>query len=255
MPQNDRDAWLFEPEEDVRGTVANAVYRRVIDMILFGEFAEGERLRLAELAQRFDVSLTPVREALQRLAEGGLIVAEPRRGYRVRTPSPRHVRDLWQVRRGLETLAAGLAAGRWREGKLPRGELEALRRIQGELDCVQPSVGHRRHMELNARLHQHIVELSGNELLVSIYRGIQFQLFIAWVQRGSAAWRERLPRERIEHHAIIDAIAAGDEAGASAAMATHLTRSLDSALGDLAGRATVSGVDSAPSSRRSGGPP
>jgi DNA-binding GntR family transcriptional regulator len=233
MPPSDRDAWLFEPEDDLRETVAAAVHRRLIDMILFGELAQGSRLILADLARRFDVSLTPVREALQRLGESGLIEAEPRRGYRVRTPSPRHVRDLWDVRRGLETVAAGSAAARVRAGEIGAPDLEPARRILAEIDRAPRSMDHRRHLELNARFHQSVVTLSGNALLVTLYRGIQFQLITAWVQRGSAAWRDRLAAESAEHHAILGAIAAGDAAAASAAMASHVSRSLGSALADL----------------------
>lgn len=236
MARPERDTWLFEPDDTVGSTVADAIYRRLIDMILFGELAQGSRLILQDLAARFDVSLTPVREALQHLAADGFIEASPRRGYRVKAPTPRQVKELWQVRAALETVAAeevvdGLAAGRIRPD-----DLAVLHAIQGELDAEGGEMSHRRHMELNARFHQALVRLADNRLLLNLYRGIQIQLLAAWVQRGLDAWRERLPAERAEHHGLLKALSRQDRAAAREAVRAHIDRSLQGAIRDLARR-------------------
>lgn len=109
MQPSDSNIFLVDPPEGPGETVADGIYRRLIEAILFGDLAASRRLILQELADRFEVSLTPVREALQRLAAEGFIEATPRRGYRIRTPSPRHVAELWQVRLGLELNAGELA--------------------------------------------------------------------------------------------------------------------------------------------------
>lgn len=221
--------------EPGRETLADATYRRLVEAILFGELAASQRLILQDLAQRFQVSLTPVREALQRLAAEGFIEAAPRRGYSIRIPSSRHVVDLWQVRLGLELMAGELAVARLVRGD-QAGIVAELEAIQQALDSAgQP--GHRQHLELNTRFHQALVRASGNRLLETLYHGIQMQLLGAWVQRGLDGWRARLASESAEHHAIIEALAARDAAAVAGAIRRHLGRSLDGALRDVAARA------------------
>lgn len=218
-------------------TVADAIHRRLVEAILYGDLASTDRLILQELADRFQVSLTPIREALQRMATEGFIEAIPRRGYRIRVPSPRHVAELWQVRIGLEQTAGELAVA-----TLLRGEnfaaVRQLEAIQHELDSTA-DLSHRRHIELNALFHQTLVEASGNRLLGTIYHGIQMQLLGAWVQRGSDDWRSRLASESVEHAAIIKALVARDANAVSLAIRIHLGRSLDGALRDIEARAAA----------------
>lgn len=213
-------------------TVADGIYRVLIELILFGELAASRRLILQDLADRFQVSLTPIREALQRLAAEGFIEATPRRGYRIRTPSPRHVTELGQVRLGLELNAAELAVALLMQSG-DAGSLRQLEALQDELDRTE-NLSHRRHIELNASFHQTLVEASGNRLLANVYHGIQMQLLGAWVQRGLDDWRARLSSERVEHHAIIDALAGRDAVALASAIRIHLGRALDGALRDIA---------------------
>jgi DNA-binding GntR family transcriptional regulator len=232
MPRNDRDSWLFEPDDTIGGTVADGIYRRVIDLVLFGEFAHGDRLILQDLAARFSVSLTPVREALQRLAADGFIESEPRKGYRVKSPSIQQVKDLWNVRAGLEAVASEAVIDRIAAGELSAEALDPLFAIQRALD-EDGRLSHRRHMELNAHFHQTLVTLSNNRLLINLYRGIQIQLLGAWVQRGTQEWRERIASEAREHRAILNAIKKLDCAAAREAARSHILRSLDGAIRDL----------------------
>ena len=220
--------------EPGRETLADIIHRRLVEEILFGDLADRERLILQDLAERFQVSLTPIREALQRLAAEGFIQATPRRGYSIRIPSSRHVIELWQVRLGLELMAAELAVARLMQGD-QTGIVARLEAIQAELDAAE-TPGHRQHMELNTRFHQALIEASGNRLLETLYHGIQMQLLGAWVQRGLDAWRARLSSESAEHRAIIDALAARDAAALAGAIRRHLGRSLDGALRDVAAR-------------------
>ncbi|WP_377848690.1 GntR family transcriptional regulator [Bosea sp. UC22_33] len=232
MQPSDSSIFLVDPPEGPGETVADGIYRRLIEAILFGDLAASRRLILQELADRFEVSLTPVREALQRLAAEGFIEATPRRGYRIRTPSPRHVAELWQVRLGLELNAGELAIA-----AVMRGEggpfLRRLEEIQRALDA-RGDLTHRRHIELNALFHQTLVEASGNRLLATIYHGIQMQLLGAWVQRGLDGWRARLASESAEHTVIINALIGRDATALTTAIRLHLGRSLDGALRDIA---------------------
>jgi len=85
---------------------------RIQAKIVAGEYPPGTRLKQEVLAQQFDVSRTPIREALSRLEAKGIVSQAQRRSAVVRAPSSREISEMYQVRAELEGLAAQLAA-RW----------------------------------------------------------------------------------------------------------------------------------------------
>ena len=214
-------------------TVTATLKRTIMEMILFGYFANETRLYPHELAQRFAVSQTPVREALMQLSSEGLIEATPRRGFHIRTPTPDQVTDLWQVRSGLEATAAERVVARLEGGSLTSADLEPLVAIQDRREELGPRMSTKTHIETNSAFHRTIIELSGNQLLTAVFGSIQQQLIAAWVQRGVESWRGRLVEDAKEHRAIIAALRARDAERARTALARHVGRSLNGALRDL----------------------
>ncbi|RME99457.1 MAG: GntR family transcriptional regulator, partial [Chloroflexi bacterium] len=92
------------------GTLTDRVYETIKQKILSGEFADGERLNLTELARQLNVSNSPLREAMSRLEKVGLVRVVPYRGPFVRSLSPLDVTEIFDVRIALETLAVRLVA-------------------------------------------------------------------------------------------------------------------------------------------------
>jgi DNA-binding GntR family transcriptional regulator len=215
-------------------TLNETLFRTLLEMIISGYFEEGFRLYPERLAEQFGVSLTPVREALMRLAAEGFIESVQRRGFHVRQPDARQVVELWQVRLGLELTAGEILIDRLKSGELHPNILSEMALIQAELDAHVETISHSDKLDLNTAFHNKIVELSGNRMLASLYRGIQMQVLGAWVQRGLTSWRERMVYEAEEHRAIIDALRAMDKAAYAKAARRHLTRSQRGALDDLA---------------------
>src|SRR5262245_2805854 len=167
-----------------------------------------------------------------RLAAEGVIRAVPRRGFHVRDPSADEVRDLWQVRRGLETLAAELAVARLARGEARLDALEALeKRLRGA-----DGMPAREHIELNGRFHETLVALAGNRLLENTFKTIRLDVGGGGMKRGRPARRHRLAGDVAEPRAIVAALRRRDEAAARAAVARHIDRSLADALADLAAR-------------------
>ena len=214
-------------------TLTTTLKRTILEMILFGYFADETRLYPNELAERFGVSQTPVREALMQLASEGLVEATPRRGYHVRTPTADQVTDLWQVRCGLETTAAERVIARLVAGELGTPDIKPLEELQRRRDKLGPKMTTKEHIETNSAFHRTIVELSGNRLLIAVFGSIQQQLIAAWVQRGIDSWRARLNDDAKEHHAIIDALSARDVERCREVLSKHVGRSLGGALADL----------------------
>ena len=110
-------------EQSDEGPLVDEIADRIRARIMSGEFAIGEPLRQAALAAEFEVSRTPVREALRQLQNGGLIEVLPNRGAVVRVPTPWEVRQAYEVRAELEGMAARRAATR-----ISRAQLAELRR-------------------------------------------------------------------------------------------------------------------------------
>src|SRR5947199_764771 len=102
-------------------TKADDIARLLEDEIVAGVIPPGTVLRQEQLSERFDVSRTPVREALRRLAALGLVSFEPNRGVRVRSISPGELREAFLVRAELEALATEVATPR-----MSRDDLAAL---------------------------------------------------------------------------------------------------------------------------------
>src|SRR5262249_15559139 len=147
-------------------TLAQVAHRTLLEMIVSGYFEPGFRLYPVRLAEKFGVSLTPVREALMQLASEGFIDGVQRRGFHVRTPDGRAVQDLWTVRLALELMAGELTVARLIAGEVSDREVDRLDAIQNEIDQDPETIPQGRKHELNSQLHRRIVEMSGNRLLL-----------------------------------------------------------------------------------------
>lgn len=202
-------------------TVAHIV-ERLRDDILAHRLSPGERLVECDLTARFAVSRGPVREALRRLAAEGLIEHAPHRGAVVRRLSPREVRELFQIRVEMESLAARLAA----EASEPAARAQFAEDIQIIFsDAPREACEYLRE---NAAFHEAVMRLAGNLQLQELSMRLHLPLIMAQV--GEALTDNVLRKSVIEHRAIARAILAQDSAGAAAAMRGHLERAAGLAL-------------------------
>ena len=229
------------PETGVAGErLVDLLYRNIRDYVMFSPYGVQEgRIYPHVLCAKFHATATPVREALARLAAEGFIESTPRRGFHVRRPSERQVTDLWQVREGLEVMAGELFISRVRQGTAGVEQLSKPAAVLQRLTASLEVLDGREHIELNRQFHSTIVELSGNELLVSMYRGIQMQLLAAWVKRGLDTWRARVQAEAIDHQDLLDALHALDERRYAEVARRHVETSLSNALKDLSRKELV----------------
>jgi DNA-binding GntR family transcriptional regulator len=218
-------------------TLAENVRQTLLKLIISGEFEHGGRLYPDRLSERFGVSPTPVREALMQLASEGFIEATQRRGFHIRTPSPTELRELFEVRQGLELTAGELCIERARRGEIGAREFDVLADLQRAQEPERFKGSHVEKLDLNNRLHCKIVEFSGNRMLFDLYQSIQVRGMVSVVQRGLHTWEERLDSESAEHWAIIEALQKQDHSALQSAIRSHLARSMTDALADLAVRA------------------
>lgn len=179
------------------------------ELIILGELAPSEPLRQRDLAARFGVSQTPVREALRRLESEGLVVNDPHRGATVTESRSGVVQDNAQIRAALEPLGARLAAR-----AITADQLEAMRELNDEMRKLPE--GDDRYAPLNRELHFTIYAAAASPMLLSMMR-------LVWQAMPDGPKVTRTHRASVlEHDELIDALAEGDAERAAVITRKHI---------------------------------
>jgi DNA-binding GntR family transcriptional regulator len=216
------------PARPVSGTsLADDIAHRLQRDILDGRIALGERLAQDELCARFEVSRTPVREALTKLQSSGLVSLRPNRGAIVRTPARREVQEVYELRAELEGFAAERAAARidaFAARRLNRAQEDLAAGVSG----LDPAVANadaeltRAIGAANDAFHDVILEAADNRTLqrhVLRLRGAFPKDHVTEALRSV----DELLAMNVEEHALVQAaLAAGDGASARRTMTDHV---------------------------------
>jgi DNA-binding GntR family transcriptional regulator len=207
-----------------RGQRRQTIVQSLLIDVFQGRLRAGVHLVTQELAERFGVSHTPIREALIALAGIGVIDLLPNRGAVVRRVTPHEVREICQVRRALECEATRSACGRIDLAQLHDLAVELRRMTSGK-----PRSGTRFIEEaraLDSRLHDLIAASCRNAFLAQEIARLKtlFRVFrdVAWERVEARNDYHRLAEEGHEHLAIVEALLAGNARAASRAMARHI---------------------------------
>jgi len=202
-------------------TKSDIVTAALREMVVTGELAPGTELRQRDLAAQFNVSPTPVREALRRLESEGLINYHIHRGARVVDTAFGANEENFLIRAVLEGLAAALAAIR-----VTDEVIEELTALNAELaTCDGPGA---RAFDVNRRFHFRIYEAARSPSLLALLR-------MVWQSFPPGSDTVRPLSESVRQHGeIIQLLASHDPAGAEAAIHAHITEAHpDSILPDL----------------------
>jgi len=212
-----------------RERAVDSVYQAMRQAIVTCAIKPGERLNVEELAEKFGVSLTPVRGAIQQLATEGLIEIRPRSGTFVANLNAQEVDETFKIRCALECLAG--------EQAIDRITPEQLRRLKDLIRALKKKIvtdeDRKAHEKDNSELHQIIVEASGNRKLKEMYNALNAHIKIVRIHAAEANWPLRLQEEQAEHEAIVHAIESRDPAALTAAMRKHIYRAKDAMLAAL----------------------
>lgn len=196
-------------------STADKVAEALAESIFSGDFEPGSRLDEQQLAQRFAVSRTPVREALRLLATTGLIEIRPRRGAFVTQVSPSELEELFVAMGELEATCARLAA--LSMAPTERRRLQALHEKMGELAKGSDATA---FAEANHAFHTMIYAGAHNVVLAEMTAALRKRL--APFRRAQFYLEGRPPRSHAEHDAVVRAIVSGDAEQAHAAMLQHV---------------------------------
>lgn len=196
-------------------TAADRVRMALADEIVRGVIGPGVPLDEASIAVRFEVSRTPVREAIRQLEAIGFAEARPHRGAVVPHFTPEKLNEIFLVMAELEALCARLAAE-------TATDADKANLWQVHLECRDAAhegdIG--RYYEQNIRFHETIYTISHNSFLAEVTLGVRQR--VAPFRRAQFQSLGRLVRSVEEHEVVVDAIMAGDAEAAASAMRDHL---------------------------------
>jgi DNA-binding GntR family transcriptional regulator len=204
-----------------RISLSEKAYLAIRDEILRGQLRPGTPLSRRRLARELGMSVLPVTDALRRLEGDGLVESRARAGTRVRVPSEKDVRELYELREALETQSARLFADR----ATPAQRLE-LRHLGAQVDALFGRLAadasdpafrfevHSRHVELHMRVAEH----AGSGILRQMIER-NHVLILNWL--FDVAGR-RTPLPPGFHSELVEALVSGDPARADAAMRAHV---------------------------------
>ena len=192
--------------------IRDSLEQRIVE----GELGNGKRLDETELSGFYGVSRTPVREALQRLAESGLAEHLPRRGTFVRSPSLSQLVEMFEVMAELECMAIRLAARR-----ATSNDIDALEKDNETCRAAVAANDTKKYYEVNARLHGRIYQMSGNSFLAVEARRLHDRL--RPFRRLQLRVRGRMEESMAEHDIILAALRGGDADRAMETMKKHIT--------------------------------
>ena len=207
----------FRTDGEELGPVAHRTYLRVRELAMTYALKPAERINESDLARRLDVSRTPLREALNRLASEGLLTVAGR-GFSAPPLDVKEVFDLYETRVALETSTVRLAAERITPEALAelRDHLAGSSRVR-ETEPLETL------LRLDEGFHERLAMASGNGELERLVKALNRRIhFVRWIDMEG-----RRDGTQADHRAILEAVAAGDGDAAVAVIGPHIERRLD----------------------------
>jgi len=197
----------------IHRTVKNALVAEIRDEILRGTYQPGQRLRLNELAERFEVSNMPVREALRHLETEGIVTNIPHKGAVVARLSADEMQDIYDIRIALETLATRLA--------VPRMTDETIVALDGWIAAMDEQMNTvATFIKLNHGFHETLYAASRRKLLCEMIENLRYRMHHYMhafkLELGDMA------QIQAEHRQILAACAARDADLAAALIHDHV---------------------------------
>lgn len=194
---------------------SDRAYRQMLLLILNEKMTAGQKLIYNDLAQKLEMSKTPIISALGRLEQEGVVVLQPNRGYYVRQVTEDDFNQLTEVREALEIESVRRAIDRLDD----RG-IALLRERASEHGQKVDATGVKARFARDALFHFQIAELTGNLFLRKHLREAMLNLNLYYNQNGIR--HSRFEATPAEHQLIIDALIARDKPAAEKAVVAHI---------------------------------
>lgn len=211
------------------------VYEHMLERITSGAVQPGERIKDSEWATKFGVSRTPMREAIRKLTQEGLLVGLPNGGYEIRRLSQRELVQLYGCRAALEGAAV-------REVTLAKNPavIAQVKEVLDETGEAIETKDLKRAFDLNTRYHKVIMDACDNAFIKDMLTSLQRMIRVyrgnvlndaQKSSEGAEIYLERLRVKQSHHTKIFEAISAGDHVLASNLMVGHVNQTVDDLVG------------------------
>ncbi len=205
-------------------TLTEKIYQEIKDDINNKVFQPGEKLNIKELARKYAVSDTPVKQALQRLADEKIVVNTHNKGMSVRAMTPHEMTDIFDLRLMMDTFfIKNIVTTLNYNAELRQQLIHNLEKqkafIAQDDSCHKPE----EYFELDLEFHTLYLKASGNQKVVDVFRSMQPFTYASGMYVSQPKHRDMECVE--EHQAILDAALASDLDGLQAAVKAHLDNS------------------------------
>ena len=219
MKKNEKDEQMGK-----KLTLTDKIYQDIKDDINAKVFQPGEKLNIKELARKYDVSDTPVKQALQRLSDEKIVVNTPNKGMSVRAMNSHEMGDIFEIRRMLDTfLIKDIVTTLNYNADLRQQLIDNLERQKAFIARDDSDHKPEEYFELDLEFHTLYLKASGNQKAVDIFCDMQPFTYATgrYVKQPYSRDCECVK----EHEAILEAAFAGDLEKLQEAIDTHLNNS------------------------------
>ena len=205
---------MFKRLPDSQPRLADDVYEQILSAIIDGQITPGERLIQEKIAAEINISRTPVREALLRLEQEGILEMSGRKGFVIRQVTEREVQDLYGAREAVEGYSAFWVAS----NRTP----ERLRAIETQVEAEQSLAPGdvEAEFQVNRAIHRTIVEQTDNQQLLAMFDSIWGRGISLWLFAATRA--NQAPPEPDVHRTLLKIISTGTQNEAQDAMIAHI---------------------------------
>jgi DNA-binding GntR family transcriptional regulator len=217
---------LWGQERSAMPTVVDYAYEEIWKHVIMIGGSEEQRLSDVTLSEQLGMSRTPVRQALERLVQEGLVRSDPRRGFWTSTFTAQDIHEIYDLRGALEALAVRLSAPRLSQDDL-KAHLEALYAVRAELD-THPVL---RFLQVDIRFHMLITRASHNGRLIHSLSMLRSQHTMFQMQ--DTYYPKRMEIALNEHEQILLALLAGNVDEAANRLTRHIEHAKEGVLADI----------------------
>lgn len=204
-------------------SLKDIAYKEIKDMLFSGKLVQGDKIIIDEMARTIELSITPIREALNKLEQEGLIESKPRSSYHVIMLEKSNVEEVYDLRLLLESYALENAAENF--------DLFPVEKYREMNNAVLKSENYQSFIESDILFHQHIVRLCKRPMVSRLFDGIYN--FVRLLYVPSAQHKGRLKKACLEHEKILKRFEENDLNGAVEALKTHILNTKKIAVENL----------------------
>lgn len=219
---------LWGHDRNAIPTVVDYAYEQIWKQLVFSNERREQRLSDVALAEKLGVSRTPVRQALERLVQDGLVRSDPRRGFWSRVFSVEDIHEIYDVRGALEVLALRLAAPRLDPADL-KSQLDQLYTVREQLRQGSTSIW--LFLLCDFRLHTLLIRASGNSRLIHYLSTLRSQFSVFQIR--DTLYAKRMEDALDDHEQILLALLENNIDSAAELLAAHIVRSKEHVLVDI----------------------